>query len=597
MCPNLFKPAPGRSVPGRSKSTDKPATATALNRKFLFHLMLAGSLLIGAGAAQTATADDGAWLSGDLEDLPAPENPSLLGRVAQALSLKSDEPPVSALTITPNSKYEAWLSDQGNSQGITAEKPDGTHGGIVRIYQGADLDRNPPLDRPLNLDVTKDLFPDALAQTGAHVSRIHGILPSPDHKTMALNFVASGHLGIVQGDSKRPVCLFRTTGTPTGRQNHMSFWTPDGQRLIIANQNGRFLERVNVVRQSLGHLPGNVIAYVYDANASLDLVGGPGRVTAQPVAVDLNPNDGISCELKGQVKDNQPVTTPNGQPKQAPDIRPNNTIICPIAARNGRHVFATLLGGGLFVVDVKATPISIVAEYDKSVVTDSGCGGIESKGFMHINTGTNPTVAGKSGFSIYRFQLDQYPKGPKYLKVNTPAPKASFNDPDNGKIAGAGKDLPPGTNRDAHGLVLIKRSLLGSERYLHQFDRVRNNVEVFRLAPPWNQFRHEATYDLTSKGVCGGTVGTTKTNDPTPDLVDLAVVGPHAGKRIYVALRGPFPTTVAHAADGSCPGLGIVTLSPKGDRGELTQVLPASITNFTGTKNISDPHAAIIRLK
>lgn len=79
--------------------------------------------------------------------------------------------------------------------------------------------------------------------------------------------------------------------------------------------------------------------------------------------------------------------------------------------------------------------------------------------------------------------------------------------------------------------------------------------------------------------------------------MDLAVVGPNAGKRIYVAPRGPFPTTVAHAADGSCPGQGIVTLSPKGERGDLTQVLPTSIANFNATKNISDPHAAIIRLK
>ena len=548
----------------------------------------------------TAGADDGAWLSGDLEDLPVTvETSSIVEKVANALSSASEEEPAALKAFSKNTGYEVWLSDQGNSQGITAEKPDGTHGGVVRVYQGTDLDRNPPIDKPLNIDVSKDLFPDASTQTGAAVSRIHGILPSPDHKTMAFNFVASGHLGIVDGETKRPVCLFRTTGTPTGRQNHMSFWTPDGQRLIIANQNGRFLERVNVVRKSLGavKVPGNVTAYVYDADASLDLVGGSNRITAQPVAVDLNPNDGIECQLKGVVKDNQPTTTPNGLPKQASDIRPNNTIICPIAAKNGRHVFATLLGGGLFVVDVKATPIAIVAEYDRGVVSESGCGGIESKGFMHINTGTNPTVAGKSGFSIYRFQLDKYPKGPRYLAANTPAPKASWDDPDNGKIAGDGKDLPAGTNRDAHGLALVKKSLNAPDRYLHQFDRVRNNVEVFRLAPPWNSLRHTGTYDLTTRQVCGNTLGTNKTNDPTPDLVDLAIVGPHAGQRIYVALRGPFPTTVAHAAAGSCPGLGIVTLSSKGDTGELTQVLPTFIRNFTNDKNLSDPHAAIIRLK
>jgi hypothetical protein len=49
---------------------------------------------------------------------------------------------------------------------------------------------------------------------------MHGILPSPDNRYMALNFVASGHLGIVDGESKKAVCLFRTTRTNTGRQNH-----------------------------------------------------------------------------------------------------------------------------------------------------------------------------------------------------------------------------------------------------------------------------------------------------------------------------------------------------------------------------------------
>ncbi|MEB3180057.1 MAG: hypothetical protein VKL59_13635 [Nostocaceae cyanobacterium] len=49
---------------------------------------------------------------------------------------------------------------------------------------------------------------------------------------MTLNFVASGHLGIVDGETKQPVCLFRTTQTSTGRQNHMSSVSPDSTKII-----------------------------------------------------------------------------------------------------------------------------------------------------------------------------------------------------------------------------------------------------------------------------------------------------------------------------------------------------------------------------
>ncbi|BCA52989.1 hypothetical protein W02_01290 [Nitrospira sp. KM1] len=76
------------------------------------------------------------------------------------------------------------------------------------VYDGADLEKTPPVDNPRILDVTADLFRNANVTTGAHVSRIH------DYVYRAMNFVASGHLGIVHGQAKTPVCLFRTTALP-----------------------------------------------------------------------------------------------------------------------------------------------------------------------------------------------------------------------------------------------------------------------------------------------------------------------------------------------------------------------------------------------
>ncbi len=486
-------------------------------------------------------------------------------------------------------EYEVWLSDQANTQGITSTSPTGTHGGKIRIYDGADLDRKPPVNNPMVLDVTADLFPDADVTTGAHVSRIHGVLPSPDHVYMALNFVASGHLGIVDGRTKKPVCLFRTTGTTTGRQNHMSFWTLDGLRIIVANQNGRMLERVDVVRNQEGAPE----SFEFNGPASLDLVGGSGRVLAQPVSVDMDAADHISCSVSEVVPDGQPTTTPTGALKQADGLRPLNAPICPIPASNNRHAFTTLGGGGMFVIDVTATPMAIVAEYDLSVVRASGCGGAEADGFMHLNTGTSgPNI---SEFSIYRFGLE-YPTAPAFNAPNTPAPIAVWQDQDNGKVAGSA-DLLHGSNRDAHGIVIVRNNKSGSARYLHQMDRIRNNVEVFKLSPPWDNLshRHEGTYSLTASRVCGGTVGTTKTNDPTPDLGDLTLGGGPKGDRIYVALRGPFPLTISHAADGSCPGLGIIDLSPNRRSGSLTAVMDTMVLNADGSRNLSDPHAAIVR--
>ncbi|GAB1540120.1 hypothetical protein NUACC21_27890 [Scytonema sp. NUACC21] len=487
----------------------------------------------------------------------------------------------SADAYAGDSGYEVWLSDQGNTQGITAATPNGEYGGKVRIYDSADLEQNPPVNNPLVLDVVTDLFPNALATTGSHVNRIHGIIPTPDNKYMTLNFVASGHLGIVDGETKQAVCLFRTTQTSTGRQNHMSTVSPDGTKIIIANQNGRMLERVDIQKNVVGE----VTVFNYNADASLDMIGGTGRVSAQPIAVDINPNDNINCTITGNVADGQPSETPNGKPKQSSGIRPTNTVICPIISDNSKHSYVTLGGGGMFVVDITTAPMKIVAEYDANVVRAAGCGGQSADGFMMLNTGTSaPDV---SEFTVYRFTQD-YPLAPSYNQPNQPLPIAVWTDSDNGKII-------PGNNRDAHGMVIVNTLSSNNSKYLHQFDRIRNNVEVFKVNAPWDNlyFRHEGTYSLTTSGACGTTLGTMHENDPTPDLADVSL----ASNKIYVALRGPHPQSVAHAAEGSCPGLGIITLSPDKKSGKLTNVLPTMIVSGDSSKNLSDPHGAIVRKK
>ncbi len=485
----------------------------------------------------------------------------------------SDHHPDPTLLPVPSPRirgsYELWLSDQANTGGLSVSTPDGLYGGKIRIYDSADLELTTPIDNPFVLDVVADLFPNADVTTQAHVSRIHGILASPDSHYMALNFVASGHLGIVDGRSKKSVCLFRTTRTDTGRQNHMSFWTPDGNHIIVANQNGKILERVDVVRNAAGAIR----KFEFNADASLDFVGGTGRILSQPIAVDMDLANKIDCGVKGTVADNQSTTTPAGNPKQSPQ-RPNNIVICPIPTSTGKHAFATLGGGGMFVIDVRSNPMAIVAEYDMTKISAAGCGGIESQGYMHMNTGTSGP--NKSEFSVYRFGID-YPDAPSFNLLNAPEPVAVWRDPDNGQVL-------PGNNRDAHGMLIT-----GDE--LHVFDRVRNNVEIFPLKEPWSVMEPADEYDLTSTQKCGTTIGAVGTNDPTPDLGDVSL----DGESIYVALRGPYPMSVAHAAVGSCPGLGIIRRDPSTQDWILAHVLPTTVMNYPQTKNLSDPHAVILR--
>jgi hypothetical protein len=90
---------------------------------------------------------------------------------------------------------------------------------------------------------------------------------------------------------------------------------------------------------------------------------------------------------------------------------------------------------------------------------------------------------------------------------------------------------------------------------------------------------------------CGTTPGALGSNDPTPDLGDTSPYG----DEIYIALRGPFPLTVSHAAVGSCPGLGLIRRDPTTGDWSLAHVLPTTVMDYTQLKNLSDPHAVIIR--
>lgn len=511
--------------------------------------------------------------------------------------------------------YEVWVTDQTNSMGISGTSNNGTHGGFLRIFDGADLDNNPMTAVPTVLDMGA-MYPTALADTGSNVIRPHGTMASPNGNYMAVSFVVSGHIAIIDARTKTAVALFITTATKngnldgaglaisgstaSGRQNHLALWTPDGSKLIIANQNGKMLERINVSWDN----DGNITGMVYDAAGGLDLVGGDRIDTTkfnagQPVAIDSNALDTITISVLGATANNQLKTTPTGAHKQNAVTRPNNATICGGMASDGHSTFVTLAGGGLFVADYTATPMAIVAEYDRAKIGAAGCGAGEFSGYSWMNAGVY--AANTSSFAVYRLPTSWPTAAQGNYPANTPNPKVIFQDPSQGTVVAPTNALV-GNNRDAHAFFMTP-----SGTQLHQIDRVRNNVESFHVATG-----ARTTYSLTTTGACGTTQGAnydsanptvrvadghanavSVSNDPSLDLGGMSPLG----NRYYVATRGPNPLSVSHAASGSCPGLGVITLSADGKSGTLTHVIPTTWLDNAGTTNISDPHAAVVRLK
>jgi hypothetical protein len=538
--------------------------------------------------------------------------------------------------------YEVWGSDQSNS--VAGAGARGVAGSYLWIWRGEDVGTkikgkgiaepvgcdgsNTPGDGPCDL---REVFPASLAEhdgttttgetldTSPSFGRLHGMIADPQNMYMNINsFVpGGGYVGIVDGVTKEAVALWRVTQTSApsgnGRSLHMSFWNSDGSALLLANLHGRILERIDVTRDADGRITGA------DFNRAASINVG----TAATVLDDATAFQGLNAHgnaLVSSVSGDYDVValgakTPSGADKQGAE-RPTNVIVCPIVSSND-NAYITFGGGGLLVADTSNTPMNIVAEYDQATVNGAGCGGVEDEdGFMWLNAGASAGGAGatQSTFSMYAIDDNALTDG-GVNSPNTPMPLTVFKDA--GNTMTIGNDFGPAsisdgqlpgvtTRRDAHGAA---RTLDG--KYVHNADRLQNNVEVFDTL---TQTR-VGTYDLTSAngkgngaGPCAATSVTDDPglpgNDPAPDLMGTTP----DGKYLVVALRGPIPVSVGHNAQGSCPGVGIIALRDNGASGKLVTVLrstntvddaPASAPGghaYTGTEH-SDPHGASVRTR
>jgi DNA-binding beta-propeller fold protein YncE len=294
----------------------------------------------------------------------------------------------------------------------------------------------------------------------------------------------------------------------------MSTPSPDGTYVTVANQNGKLFERIRTDYATN--------TFVHETGATLNLA---------------------TC------------TTPNGLPCEAMDIRPDNAPICPITESTSRYTFVTLRGGGLFVVDSRATPMAIAGEYDISTVHGNGCLGAEVPGKMYIDSGGG-TANNLHQADLYAFPTTGYePSNPP----NTPAPLLVFSD--------------PSEEADAHGAALTKHG-----KYLWVADRGRNFLWVVDTAVD----------QIANMIMLEGEVS----RDPTPDLVAVSPNGSHA----FLSLRGPVPLTAdPHVSTGSTPGVGILKVTEGGRNGVFEAVAPASNVDATGVER-ADVHAMTLRL-
>lgn len=220
--------------------------------------------------------------------------------------------------------YEIWALDQGLNK--------------IYILKGSNLKGSPEI-----LDLTP---------LGGKAP--HFILFNADHTHAVLAYVGSGHLSIIRASDRKAV-FHEKLGTHT----HVGVPTPDGSRIIVANQNDEKITEVLTDYKNDRYAVGRV----------LDLKEDP------------------------KLADNEAF--------------PNRRPVCAMMVPDGSKLYASIMGGGLAVIGIPqdpAKPLSVVRAFPRYVVANNGCGTLPSKdgSKMYVNTGTLNT----SNFYVFDTKTD-----------------------------------------------------------------------------------------------------------------------------------------------------------------------------------------------
>jgi hypothetical protein len=405
--------------------------------------------------------------------------------------------------------FEIWLVDQSNTRDLA-------YGGAIHVYDGHTLITKPghAVKKLGTINLAAATAQLCFAATGAFPVRPHMLFFNSKDTHAALSFVASGHVVIFDAHKRRPLACFRTeVGAGGARQAHAAWHTRDNSYLIVANQNGKKLERIRTDYANN--------QYAQEPEATLDLAG---------------------------------CSTPNGLPCQSPELRPDNAPICGIVGSDNGPTFVSLRGGGMFVVDWRATPMKIVSEYDLHNVPSNGCGFTEAQGWVYGNGGGG-TPNNLDQFTVYRVPVSGHGEGGP---ISDPATQILLND-----------DSP---ERDAHG---VATSL--DDRYVWVGDRDGNVIEVFD--------------SMTGTRVNTINLLSGLSADPTPDLF---ATSPDKAW-VFVSTRGPNPLSGdPHSSHGEDPGLLVMSMKDGGATGELRSLVRISNIDAGGVER-ADAHGIAMR--
>ncbi len=385
------------------------------------------------------------------------------------------------------SAYEVWLTDQSD----TAKES----GGFLYIYDGAQLAANPSSAKPaVTIDFSGEINKFCEEATKKAVRRPHMIFFTKDQSHAILSFL-SGQVLIMDAATRKPeACL------SMGKNVHAAWPTPD-QKMVIA---------ANIAEKKFIRIWTDYAGHKFSFDPEKDVM-----------------------DLKALESGERPDTAP----------------ICPITEATSKYAFVTLRGGGLLVVDVSATPMTVVTTLTNVAIHPAGCGGYQVGDTIYINSGGGWPVAPLS-YDVYALSIGNLPNSVSAKLITTRDTKFS----------------------DSHGMV-------GVGRYLWSADRAGNNIEIIDT--------------LTNLSVGSVDMAGSVSEDPAPDLIDVSPDGAY----VFVGLRGPNPLTGNHKevdnAKGSTPGVGVVKVIDGGKDGEFVGV--ARITNMKDGKETADTHGLAVR--
>ena len=402
------------------------------------------------------------------------------------------------------SSFEVWVMDQSDT---TADG-----GGTLYVYPSVALTTVAAAAEPEVVDLGGEARSLCLAQTGTAPKRPHMLMINAGETHAVVAFVATGHVLFMDAPSRTPVACI-----DVGEQAHAAYPAPDESYVMVANQNGKLLQRIRT-----DYAAGT---FTLDDAATLDLA---------------------NC------------TTPSGAACEDPTLRPDNAPACPVVTADARFTAVTLRGGGLLVVDSRATPMAIVAEYDAATVRPNGCVGVETAGKLYLNS-SGGTVLAPFAADLYAFDVAAFSTTPS--PPNTPAPTQIFH--------------YSHTLSDTHGSVLV-----GGDAYVWVADRAGNRIIIVEVTTD----QVIAEIDLAGEFSA----------DPAPDLIAASP----DGDWVFMPLRGPAPLSAnvegANNAVGSSPGLGVAQVGPDGRSGALVGVAPIVHGGADGAV-MSDPHGLAVR--